>query len=799
MVTTIKDELYVPDRITRLKRDCLDSKPVVDVDRMKYFTESYKKTEGELPAVRAAKGLDETLSKMDISIGDDELIVGVRSSKKWGRTLYIEGGMALPMLRPAIQKSRKALETGAEHPAKLTEEEMRAINEDILPYWKGKTAGALAKKRVKEKGIPPDLLMQLLPIHSEMYRFERDEDDAIAMQGHVTVGIEKPIKMGFKGIARQAAERMVKLDKNDTDYLKKKDFLDAVQISANAMCKLAERYARLAEEMAEKAEPSRKAELLAISERCRRVPAEPPTNFMEAVQSAYFTQLGVLISYGDGSVTCPGRIDQYLYPSYEKDIAAGRITQEEALEAIMEYSIKVGYTSNGPNDFTIGGIDRNGDDAVNEVSHMFLEAHRNLKGLRNSLAVRISENTPRDFLMKACDVHRYTAGISFYNDEVVIRDLMADGYSLEDARDYGNVGCTEITGCGNNNGYTASAVMFHVACLEMALNEGGWSVAGWRKLGAPTPPVSTFKTFEDVKKAFSDQIAREIENTVRNIHSRDQIFAEYYPQPLLSATIEGCVESAKDITSGGAKYNSASIGNQGLATQADSLAAIKWAVFDKKLLTMEELVKHLRNNFKGAEEIRQQLLNAPKFGNDDPYVDDIAIWIENNFLNELKKHPYWMSGPHRGMMISSATQTAEGMLCGATPDGRLAGAAVSNGISPTNQMERNGLTATLCSVAKASTVPLSDGTSLNVNINPSTIMTDEGLDKFASMIEGYFAMGGRQVQFNPVTTETLRDAQKHPENYPELLVKVTGFSARFIELTRDIQNDIIARTEFSSC
>jgi formate C-acetyltransferase len=799
VVTKVKEELYVPDRIQRLKKDCLASKPVIDIDRMKFFTESYKQTEGELPAMRAAKGLEMTLKNMKISISNDELIVGVRSSKKWGRTIYMEGGMMLPMLNPVMQKSKKAIEAGTEHPAKLSAEEMRTITEDILPYWRGKTAGAIANKRMKQDGIPPEWFMQAaMPMMGDKTRV-RDEDTAMAMQGHVTVGIEQVINKGFKCIARQAAENLTKLDKNEPEYLKKKDFLEAVQVCANAMCMLGERYAQLAEEMAKKASPSRRIELLEIAKRCRRVPAEPPTNFMEAVQSAYFTQLGVLISYGDGSVTCPGRIDQYLYPSYKKDIEAGRITSEQALEDVMEYSIKVGYTSNGPNDFTIGGVDRNGEDAVNEVSYLFLEAHRNLKGLRNSLAVRIAENTPREFLMKACEVHRVTAGISFYNDKVVIRDLMEDGYSIEDARDYGNVGCTEVTGCGNNNGYTASAVMFHVACLEMALNEGGWSLAGWKRVGAPTPPASTFKTFEDVKKAFSDQIAYDIENIVRRIYIRDQAFADYYPQPLLSATIVGCVESGKDITSGGAKYSSASIGNQGLATQADSLAAIKWAVFDKKLVTMEELVQHLRNNFKGAEELHQQLLNAPKYGNDDPYVDDIAVWIGENFLKELKKHPYWMGGPHRGNMISSATQTAEGMLCGATPDGRLARTTVSNGISPTNQMERNGLTAALCSGARASTVPISDGTSFNANINPSTIMTDEGLEKFAATIEGYFAIGGRQVQFNPVTAATLRDAQAHPENYPELLVKVTGFSARFIELRRDIQNDIIARTEFASC
>ena len=311
--------------------------------------------------------------------------------------------------------------------------------------------------------------------------------------------------------------------------------------------------------------------------------------------------------------------------------------------------------------------------------------------------------------------------------------------------------------------------------------------------------ASSFKSFEDVKQAFVDQLAHFIEASVRRIQVKEEVIAEFHPQPLLSSTIEGCVESATDFTSGGAKYNSASIGAQALATLADSLAAIKWAVFDKKLLTMDELVHHLRNNFEGAEEIRQQLLGAPKFGNDDPYVDDLAVWVAEMYNNELKKHPYWLGGPHRGCMISSLTQTLEGRLCGATPDGRRAGMAVSNGMSPTNGMERNGMTAALCSAATASIVQLSDSTSFNINLNPLAIRTDEGLEKLASSIEAYFAMGGRQLQFNPVSRAMLLDAQEHPGSYPELMVKVSGFSFRFIDLPKSLQDDIVARTEFSSC
>ena len=307
--------------------------------------------------------------------------------------------------------------------------------------------------------------------------------------GHISVGVDKVLKLGMKGIARQAAERMAQLDPNEANYLKKKDFLEGVQVATDAVCMLAGRYAKLAEEMAATADPQRQVELLAIAERCRWVPAEPPRTFLEAIQSIFLTQAAVIISYGDWSITCPGRVDQYLYPFYKQDLEAGRITRDQALEAIMEYYIKVAYNFNGPNDMTIGGLDRNGRDAVNEVSYLFLEAHRNLKGLRNGIGVRISDQTPRPFLMAACEVNRHTAGVAFYNDAIAIRDLVEnDGYSLEDARDWSNIGCTEVTGSANNNGNTAAHGAFFVSLLEMALNDGCWSALKWKRAGVPTSP-----------------------------------------------------------------------------------------------------------------------------------------------------------------------------------------------------------------------------------------------------------------------------------------------------------------------
>jgi formate C-acetyltransferase len=784
---------YLSDRVKGLRDTYRSAEWGIDVDRMKYFTEAYKETEGEFPAMRNARGLEKALANMTIRIDDEELLAGAKSSRRYSApgSIEVTGLHAYETLALALYRKGKTVpevlprgfgRRSAEflkHITEFTEEEYRLITEEILPYWGIEISDSLLSRTGPSAITRSPGNMPAIP------------------WSHVSLGIEKLLKTGLRGIAREAADRISLLDSQESDYGKKKNFLEAIQVSTDAVCRFAERYASLAEEKAETAAPGRKKELLEIAGRCRRVPAETPRTFMEALQSIYLVQMAVIVSHGD-TVICPGRVDQVLDPFYKEDMKAGRITPEQALEAIEEYQIKTAYSFNGPGVFTIGGLGKDGEDATNDVSHLFIEAHRNLKGLCNGIAARISEKTPRNFLMKVCEVNRHTAGVAIYNDEVHIRDLVQDGYAMEDARNWCNIGCTEITGSANNNGNTA-VPLFHLPLLEMALNEGRSMASGWKQTGASTPPASGFKSFEDVKKAFADQVARAIERTVREVEKREPRVQKVCAQPLLSATIEGCIESGTDLYAGGARYNSASIGNQGLATQADSLAAIKWAVFDKKLFTLEELVHHMRNNFKGAEDVRRQLLNAPKYGNDDPYVDEIAEWVVQNFAGELKKHKYWLGGPYRGLMISSGTQNMEGMLVGATPDGRLAGAAVSNGMSPTNAMEKNGLTAALLSAAKASTVPLSDGSALNVNFNPLMIQKDEQLDKFAAVIEGYLAMGGRQVQFNPISRETLLDAQQHPENYPELQVKVSGYSARFIDIQKNLQDDIIRRTSFESC
>lgn len=792
-----------PERIQRMRESLLEAFYEADIERARFYTRSYKQTEGETPCVRSAKGLLETLRHMSIAIEDDERFVGAKTIKKVSGPMGIERTFHDRTLMLAVPfhgkelKDIAFLEDAATGGAvwmhkmlEMPEAEVKEVKEEILPYWSGKTMNNIMLSRWAEAGFPakPGYLFNMVALIADM-------------QGHVLIGLKKILKMGFKGIAEQASAQLAELQPGDEKYEWRKDFLESVRISAQAVCEFSERYAALAEFKAERADEPRKSELMEIAARCRRVPANPPTSFMDAMQAIWMSQVVLQISYGEDSIFSPGRIDQYLYPFFKKENEAGMLTPDQALEAIEEYYIKLAtFTGFGPNHLTIGGVDRDGENAVNEVSYLMLQAYYDLKGLRNSLAVRTyAGKTPRKFLLKACEVHRKTAGLSFYNDEVVIRGLMADGYALEDARDYGAIGCAELAGTGNSNGYASGSSCHFEHVLEMALHEGRRFSTGWEQIGVKTPPAGQFKSFEDVKKAFEDQLANAVSVMVKLTNIKDQVFAESFPAPLLSATIEGCVESGMDVTRGGARYNHATVSAQGIGTVANSLAAIKWAVFDKKLVSMEEMVEHLRNNFEGAETFRQTLINkAPKYGNNDPDADEITVWALNLLDREARKHKRPMDGgTYRALMISAGTQVIAGRHLAATPDGRRQGEAVSNGISPVNGTERQGLTATLHSVAKACRPELSGGTALNVTINPAVIRTEEGLEKFASLVEGYFELGGRHVQFNPVNRQTLEDAQKHRDKYPDLMVRVSGYSYRFIDLSKGLQDDIIARTEFS--
>ncbi|MDI6873456.1 MAG: pyruvate formate lyase family protein [Actinomycetota bacterium] len=830
-------------RALKLKERLLSSPYEIDIERARYYTRVWKRMEDAPPCMRAACALRETLQNMRIRIDEDELLVGVKTYKRLAGVIPVERGEFNSVLEMELDQ----LLSRERRRFHITDEERRELEEEILPYWKDKTARAKKIELWKREGLYETPLLGPVSLYRIVRAMGLGNAAKIAsltmgggirnlpkvprklrelagirpnlaltvfdVQGHLVPGHKRVLEMGFEGIADLAARELEKLQPGTDDYEHRRDFLEATQVAARAVCDYALRYADLAERMAAATNGKRGEELRQIAERCRQVPAKPPRNFMEALQSLWMTQVVLCISYGMAEILSPGRVDQYLYPYYQQDLDAGRITRESALEAIEEYYVKLGTflimlveigkdTASemgvGSNTVTIGGLDRQGNDATNEVSHLFLEAHENLRALANNLCIRISSKTPREFLKKACESHRYTSGHAFFNDEVIVKELVEDGYSLEDARDYSIVGCVEPTSTGNSFACTAGNDISLAGVLEMALNEGRMLFSG-RRVGAKTPDPRKFTSFEDVKRAFAEQLSFNVKKLVRAIELKDQSYAESFPSPLISSTLEGCLESGKDMTRGGARYNYGSITGRGLGTVANSLAAIRWAVFEEKIVTMEELIQALRNNFRGREALRQKLLRmAPKYGNDDDRVDELAAWVSRLFCDEVRKNACGRGGFYRPGIFSYGVHVVDGLFLGATPDGRLAGEPVSNGISPANATEYNGPTAVLRSAALSTCAPLSDGTALNLRLSPTLLESDEGVEKLSFLIDGYFVLGGRHVQFNVVDTATLKDAQAHPEKYPDLVVRVSGYCAYFTDLGKSIQDEIIARTEFSN-
>jgi formate C-acetyltransferase len=800
----------IPSERVRKIRDRMLSMPrELDIERARCYTRIYKQMENSPPCMLNVKALEEFLHCLPIRIDEDELIVGVKSSKIRADPIEIERGMRSRIfgfifndsIDQKIRENFSKNFTFINRYVPLTEQELDELKNEIVPFWKGRTVMDRKIEYWKKAGLTEESKGSM--DFGSAFGVSMGGTDLFGSavgQGHVVPGYRRVLKMGFRGIEKMAEEGLAKLKETDENYEQSKDFYESVVVAARAVCDYSNCYADLAMEMAENAPETRKAELLEIAERTRRVPALPPRTFMEALQSVWMTNVVMEMSYGEGNIFSQGRVDQYLYPYYAVDLAEGRITYEEALEAIEEYLVKLAsVVIAGQNNITIGGLDKDGNDATNDVSYMFLEAIANVKSLLNTLSIRISSKSPHDFVKRTIEAFKYTAGMGIHNDEVLVPQLHNTGYSLEDARDYSLVGCVEPHGTGNDFSYTAGNAIQISILLNMALNEGRTLFSGNRTVGAKTPPPSSFKTFEDVKKAYVDQLSFAIDLVVKKAELKDKAFAYYLPSPLLSSTIEGCLESGMDATRNGARYNNNPMGSQGLATVTNSLAAIRWAVFEEKLLTMEELVNHMRNNFRGAEELREKLQNkAPKYGNGDEKTDELAKWVANTLCDITRKYKArGGDGIYHNCLVSAGTQIREGKGLGATADGRLLGEPVANGISPANGTENNGLTMALRSVAYATGEPhLTNGASMNIRINPSLIQKDEGVDHLASIVEAYLELGGRELQINPISSETLRDAQVHPEKYPDLSVKVTGYSARFIDIAKELQDDIIDRTVF---
>lgn len=806
----LDDDYSISPRIEGLRKNFFSCKPSICSERARIVTKSYSETEGNPMIIRRAKALEKILSEMSIFIQDGELIVGNLASVPRGAPVFPEFSVNW------IEGELNGKPVGfTERPGDAFEVEsevkMELIN-DIFPFWRGKTH----QDRVNSL-VPKETWVAGQDVKGFDVSWLMNSGD-----GHTIPDYKKVVRVGLNNIIREAEEKLASLDLSNPEDLRKEAFLKAVVIADKAVIKLAQRYAEKAEQLAElETDSERKQELLNISQVCRHVPANPARTFNEAIQSILFTNIGIQLENNGHSISF-GRVDQYLYPYYQRDIEKGILNNEKALELLNCLWIKLNEFSKlrdwhntkffvgNPlfQNLTIGGQTLSGEDAVNELSYLCLASTKKLRMTQPSLTVRYFNGTSEIFLMECAKVIRTGIGMpALFNDEAIIPSMLNIGYTFEDACDYGITGCVEPSPQGKIGGRFGAAFPNMLKILELALNDGKDPITGHQ----PCPgngDLSTFKSFEEVMGAFKKQIDYYLKHHVILDNLIDISWEEMTPNPLLSSVIESCIERGKEIKQGGAKYDFTGGQLVGPASCANSLATLKKVVFDDKLITPQQLKHALNTNFEDnttsptGEEIRQILLSkGKKFGNDDPYADSIAAEIIKYWAtNKMQyKNTRYGKGPVGGFFIpSTATVSANvpsGEIIGATPDGRKKGEPVSEGISAYRGTDKLGSTALINSIAKIPNILMPGGQLLNIKLNPTTLENVDGLRNLASLIKVLFAKKGFHVQFNVISAETLRDAQNNPDKYQDLIVRVAGYSAYFVTLDPEVQKDIIARTE----
>ena len=784
----------VEKRIDRLRREA-HRKPELCVERAVIFTRSYRETEGQPEIIRRAKALEKLLNEMTIRIEEDELLVGNATSKR------VAGPMLPEVTWKWYMEELETLDARGKDSFQPMSEKDKALAREALAYWKGKSIhdrwiSVLPGEytQIKDKSWAPGGANPLMGIHL----------------AHCCPGFDVVTRDGLGKILANIDSAQTKLDLTKIDDFNRSVFLDAARITVNAVIAFSHRYALLAREMATHEEnPQRKQELETIANNCEWVPAKPARNFREAMQSMWFTYIATMLE-GWGPGLGFGRLDQYMYPLYKHDLENGGITKEEARELIallyikinemvMPFSGKATTQGNGQltlSGITLGGIDKNGRDAVNDLSFLFLEAEEDVH-LQEDLTVRVHNSTPETFLMKACDIARKMKGkIKFVSDETIIKQLLKDGKPITSARDYAVTGCFIRTVPGFSFDPGGDFINLPMM-LELTLNNGKSRLTG-EQLGPQTGDPRKFQSYEEVWNAYCQQVAYLVRNVVIANNLNRQLFAQYAPTPLQSSLFKGCIEKGLDVTQGGTNpYSTLGLWITGIPNVGDSLAALKKLVFDNKVITMQQMVDALDKNFGGEEKILHLIKTTPKFGNDIDYVDSIVNEVLVNVSDEFSKYEgfggyrYTVAG---GSVIANLPL---GKATGALPDGRLSGLPLSEGgISPYQGRNISGPTATMKSVAKLDLIKASGGNVLNMRFSPDSLSNESKLKKFALIIRNFCETGGDLVQFNIIDTATLLDAQKHPENYRDLLVRVATYSAYFVDLPVEQQNDIIARIEF---
>ena len=783
------------DRTQQLNSTMRSVKPSICIERAILVTESYKETEGAPSVYRRAMALKHCLEKMTIFISDNELIVGNHGSRRRSAPIFPEFG-SLSRKELDLMPTRKV------DTLQISEHDKEFLLTEIYPYWENKCTGDMAKYYIDA---------DILNVLDSPYRVFDPISRTRSGYGHYIPHIEKILRVGFKGIEAEVNGCIAKLDPISPDYRKKKEFYQSMTIIIEGIKTFGKRYSELAFSMAEKEhDPRRKEELKLIGRNCAHVPYEPSHSYFEALQSYWFT---ILIDYisQNGSAISAGRFDEYIEPYYTADIESGKICREEALEmlealwVIHSDVIKAGTFNSARNNggfattvnIVLSGVNKKGKDLTNEFSFLCLDAERSVFNSEPNTSIRVAPGTPNKFLMKVIDilVEKEGGKMPFFNDTGIINALCADGVTLEDARDYGIVGCVEPSPSGNTMGITNACYFNMAKCLELALNNGVCHFSK-KQLGPQTGNPLEFTKFEQVLDAYTTQITYFAKMMITALNSIEYLQAVQTPHIYSSMLLDGCIERGVDCTAGGAKYNYIGVQGVGLVDVSDSLTAIKTLVFDRKKITMEKLLAAMNDNFASEPLIQKMLLNdVPKYGNDIDEADQMAAWVADQYCMCIRGKQDYRGGSYRPGLFCLSSNTPLGRQVEALPSGRLEGTPLADGgISPKHGMDTHGPTASARSVAKLDHEKAVNGVNFNMKFLPSILKTVDDKQKLIDLIRTYFNMGGFHIQFNILTPEKLIDAKAHPENYRSLVVRVAGYSAFFVELDSEIQDEIIART-----
>jgi pyruvate formate-lyase/glycerol dehydratase family glycyl radical enzyme len=785
--------MKISERVIKLREQSLNAVEKISAERAMLVTEFYKSDEArELSApVKRAKAFKYLMKNKKICINDGELIVGERGPGPKETPTY-------PEISLHSMKDLEILDSREKVFFRVDEKVKSIYEKEIIPFWQGKSN----RDRIISLMTP-----EWLDAYNAGIFTEFQEQRA---PGHTVLGY-KMFKTGFLKLKEEIKESVSLLDFfNDPHASEKLEELKAMEIAADAIIMYANRHADELERLAsDENNKARKDELLKMAAVCRKVPANAPDTVHEMLQHYWFIHLGVITELNPWDSFNPGRLDQHLFPVYRKEMEEGTITEDYLYELLGCFWVKfnnhpsppkMGVTASESNTYTdfclinLGGVKPNGSDAVNEMSYILLDVIKEMRILQPSSMVQISRKSPDRFIHKALDIIKTGFGQpSCFNTEAIIQELLRQGKSIVDARNGGASGCVE-SGAFGTEAYWLTGYFNLPKVFEVTLNNG-FDRRTNKQVGLQTGYAHEYKSFDDLLNAFRLQVKYFADIKIRGNNVIERTFAGWLPVPFLSLLVEDCILNGKDYNCGGARYNTSYIQGVGLGSISDILTSVRFNIYDNKKFSWEEMLKALEADFKGYEHIQYEMIyNTPKYGNDDDYADQQAVTVFDIFYDAVNGRPNSRGGIHRINMLPTTSHVYFGSVTGATPDGRKAYLPLSEGISPFQGVDHNGPTSVIKSASKIDHLR-TGGTLLNQKFSPSFFEDEDSYDNLTSLIRSYFSLDGHHIQFNVIDAETLKDAQKHPERYRDLIVRVAGYSDYFNDLGEDLQNEIIARTE----